>query len=815
MHTPVQNLAPMYVGCRWWRLTCMPLVRSRAVGGQAARAVGAVGCAVAALVWSTVATSGAVHATSDTVPAATDVLIDNIGEGWTPVEEESLGQGGLVRSFEHDQGARLDMNVVLVSSPPGVRETFQTLSGGRAGFEQIPEPSFDLAAWLVPEGQQPGEDGFAMLAFASHDHVFVALLSSANGVPSDPLGFVRDIATAQIDAAGGPPAQAGTTPSRSADDDELIAVLPQQAPGGFDLTEAATIVGSQSIADSAEEATEVTTFLDERSHTATRIWANSDDLLVATSLTKYPYDIFAAASLGSADELSNVRIVASGDEAGAADAVLYVGENERSSEIGTLSRHGPYIVYVIVLPPQGMPPAQAAAIAIEMTALAADALPNGETGPYHFPGAPSKLGGLALTAGLVTAAALASMGVARLRARRIRRRWSHDTNGATPGATTLPPPSAIGLDPDAKRLRRHGAMMTAGQLLCINIGIVALAGDFRWTGVIVAVLALAAGLLLTRWWQRRELGLLGDEAPPREFVLPRLPGAVLGIVSLAVLAAGVGFALKGIRYIVLKPSLAQLKWADLLGLAPRTVGYVFAIGGFLAAVLGGALFRLARAFGRQGTKRVLAADTRPAALYLRSFDDDRLPLPVIASARRPLFELFSLRGADPFEEAVAWELNAYGPVVAVGRPGRSLASLGAAREHLPDSTWQEQVAARMGDAGIIAVATGETDGLAWELGKIVDGGHLAKTFFVFPPVAPADLERRWQHTSQSLGRAGVAVGDLGVPLSVVHTVHVRPDGSVRTTFASRRDEATYRTAVDRTLTTRDARVPALGAPGGE
>ena len=198
-----------------------------------------------------------------------------------------------------------------------------------------------------------------------------------------------------------------------------------------------------------------------------------------------------------------------------------------------------------------------------------------------------------------------------------------------------------------------------------------------------------------------------------------------------------------------------------------------------------------------------SASSRPTAAAprctCRSFDDDSLPLPTIASARRPLFELFSLRGADPFEESVAWELNSYGPVVAVGRPGRSLASLGAAREHLPDETWREQVANRMEEAGIIAVATGETDGLAWELGQVVSGGHLAKTFFVFPPVAPDALDRRWAHTSASLADHGLAVGPLPVPPSLIHTVRLDTDGTANVTYATRRDEATYRTAVDYAL----------------
>jgi len=177
---------------------------------------------------------------------------------------------------------------------------------------------------------------------------------------------------------------------------------------------------------------------------------------------------------------------------------------------------------------------------------------------------------------------------------------------------------------------------------------------------------------------------------------------------------------------------------------------------------------------------------------------DREPAEVVG---RPLFELFSLRGADPFEESVAWELNSYGPVVAVGRPGRSLASLGAAREHLSDATWKEHVAERMEEAGIIAVATGETDGLAWELGQVVSGGHIAKTFFVFPPVAPAELGRRWEHTAASLEHAGQPVGPLPVPPSRIHTVRLETDGRAMVTYASRRDEATYRTAVDHAVDT--------------
>ncbi len=746
----------------------------------------------AALVWVLPAAGALASPTAE-------ILIDP-GSEWTLTDEQPGTLDSINRTYLRvdDNNDSLVLTAIPVTTPPGVEPLFQALSTFE-GFDTTPEPSLGLAAWVVPSGVALDNGSFAMLAFATNDHLFNFQLT-AQGAGADPRSVLRELGRRQLAAAGGPFTPSDDeSPERSQAESEVIALLPANPPDGYGLTTSATAAGDDELSHEDDVDAGVVDFLNDNSVTATRVWASADGQLVAAvSITRYPYDIFAAASI--AETGSGNRDVISDDAlADVPDVVAFRGTGADAGLIGTTFRRGDMFVIVLTQHAGDASDDTAAALAADLTRATWQGLPTGGTAPYDVPDAPSKLLGLVMTAAIVTAAACGSMLIARLRARRVREHWAGGELPPPEVVDGAPSGRAIALDHDAGRLRHQGAVVVAGQVFTVNVGIVALAGDFAWTGVAVAVAALVAGLLLTHFWQRRELGLLGVKAPPRELVMPRPAGAIVGIVALTVLGFGVAYLLKGLRYIFLKPTLAQLKWSDWLGVAPRTVGVIFAVGGFVAAGLGAWLFRLGRALGRAGTKRTLELDPRPPALYLRSFGDDTVLLPAIASARRPLFELFSLRGADPFEESVAWELNGYGPVVAVGRPGRSLASLGAAREHLPDATWREQVAARMDQAGTIVVATGETDGLVWELGEVVKGGHIAKTFFLFPPVSPAELGRRWAHTTAALEHAGQAVGPLPVPPTQVHTVRLDHDGRTTVTYATRRDEATYRTAVDRAV----------------
>src|SRR5207344_2346705 len=135
----------------------------------------------------------------------------------------------------------------------------------------------------------------------------------------------------------------------------------------------------------------------------------------------------------------------------------------------------------------------------------------------------------------------------------------------------------------ARELRHRGAVVVVAQLIALNLIVVSLAGDFGWPGVAVAALGLAGGLGFTSWWRRRELGAIGPQGAGAPFILPRPAGALVGIVALVVLAVGVSYAFKGLRYLLLRPTLAQLRWSDLLGLSPRGVGVLFAVGGLVVA----------------------------------------------------------------------------------------------------------------------------------------------------------------------------------------------------------------------------------------
>lgn len=133
-------------------------------------------------------------------------------------------------------------------------------------------------------------------------------------------------------------------------------------------------------------------------------------------------------------------------------------------------------------------------------------------------------------------------------------------------------------------------------------------------------------------------------------------------------------------------------WTVALGLAWVTVNLV----------------QLGRRLQVPGAAAVLARDSRPPVLYLRSFRDD--------DATHRSFERWLLRvNYRSEEEELAATFADVGPLVAVGRPGEVLPHLGAARFYFRDDEWKDRVAELLSKASVVLLRVGGSRGLIWEL----------------------------------------------------------------------------------------------------
>jgi hypothetical protein len=178
--------------------------------------------------------------------------------------------------------------------------------------------------------------------------------------------------------------------------------------------------------------------------------------------------------------------------------------------------------------------------------------------------------------------------------------------------------------------------------------------------------------------------------------------------------------------------------------------YVVVILNILASVLFivGAVFlsRLiesrAKARVRFSMAEALQSDGRPPVVFLRAFADDQV---VLGSARSRLFtRLMELgSGKKRLDHIVLEEGFAYGPVVALGRPGDPFPPYGAARGYFEHADWQQAVARLSSDASAIVLTVDDSDGVWWEFDHVLQDERLAKTLFLIHPRfhAPAENQR--------------------------------------------------------------------------
>jgi hypothetical protein len=166
------------------------------------------------------------------------------------------------------------------------------------------------------------------------------------------------------------------------------------------------------------------------------------------------------------------------------------------------------------------------------------------------------------------------------------------------------------------------------------------------------------------------------------------------------------------------------------------------------------LYRRARRRALLPAAELGKKNPRPPVLYLRSFHDDKIKMRArAANGRSNLERVLKIR----FEEVITDHLWRYGPVVAIGKPGEKLPPLGAARDYVSDEHWQQKVEQLMLAASLIVIVLGRTEGLAWELGKIIELRLVRKLVVLFPPTSVGELQLRWDALRVHAERAGLAV----------------------------------------------------------
>ncbi|NKE57012.1 transferase [Lentzea sp. PSKA42] len=261
---------------------------------------------------------------------------------------------------------------------------------------------------------------------------------------------------------------------------------------------------------------------------------------------------------------------------------------------------------------------------------------------------------------------------------------------------------------------------------------------------LVAGAILTAATLFLRHRRRAAnaevVELVDQYVPPRP--LWRRP--VFLVVS------GIGYTLLvgGFFAVVAATRANELPWA--------ARGFLLA-GGVVALPAAYFVLRYSRPRAARGAAQALRADWRKPVLYLRGFGDDPDAAVVDELPGALSAGLLSIHSR---EEHLIGALGAFGPVVAVGRPGEQLPHLGAARFYLPGDDWQSGVLRLMELSQLIVLRLGDGEGVWWEVDQARATQPPRKLVLLIPGDRPDLAERLDAHLPipARLDKAGTLPG---------------------------------------------------------
>ena len=124
---------------------------------------------------------------------------------------------------------------------------------------------------------------------------------------------------------------------------------------------------------------------------------------------------------------------------------------------------------------------------------------------------------------------------------------------------------------------------------------------------------------------------------------------------------------------------------------------------------GGFLYWRGGQYAAQASAKSVIIDAKPHLLYLRPFQTDYTTTKGVLRARLETTE----------EEQLAEVLRPFGELVAIGRPGESLPTPGAARIYTSDEEWKDVVKRQMRATRLVVIRATVGENVLWELAQAV------------------------------------------------------------------------------------------------
>jgi hypothetical protein len=152
---------------------------------------------------------------------------------------------------------------------------------------------------------------------------------------------------------------------------------------------------------------------------------------------------------------------------------------------------------------------------------------------------------------------------------------------------------------------------------------------------------------------------------------------------------------------------------------PEAVQSLIGILALIMLPLGGFLFWRGRQHETLEIADRALYDSQPDVLYLRPFETDPSFLSYLLKV---LFVHQSIRSAisGTEEEQLREALEPFGDLIAIGKPGETLPTPGAARLYASDDKWKDVVAKQMKRARLVVIRAGSSVGL---LGARIKGSE--------------------------------------------------------------------------------------------